>query len=133
MDSTPLYPGVLEMLLSLQNRQMAIVTNKPTNMTHKILQGLNIDDFFGAVRGGDDVARKKPDPTMIHEVMDELKMDPQEAIMIGDSPVDVRAARKAGIRVCGVTYGGIGAVDALVKSAPDFLVDSPDQLSQLLI
>jgi len=131
LNHTELYKGTHEMLATLSKLKLAVVTNKPTDMSEKILAGLRVRKYFADVRGGDDVVKKKPDPVMLLEVLTDLHLLPDDAIMIGDSPVDVEAARRAKMRVCGVTYGGIGDPDHLIAAKPDFLAHSPAEVTEL--
>ena len=131
LDHTQLYSGTKKMLGALSSMKLAVVTNKPSNMTEKILEGLGVRSVFSSIRGGDDIAKKKPDPAMIHEVMEELGVGAGKTIMVGDSPVDVEAAKRAGIPTCGVTYGGISKTEALLAAKPDFIAHSPAELVTL--
>ena len=131
LDHTHLYKGTVEMIHKLSHVKLAVVTNKPTHMSEKILQGLGVRKSFADVRGGDDLVKKKPDPVMLLEVLTDLHLLPDDAVMIGDSPVDVEAARRAKMRVCGVTYGGIGDTKELVHAKPDYLAHTPADLVTL--
>ena len=106
-DDTMPYEGVIETLTLLQNKgyRMAVCTNKPQLPTENLLRDLNMADFFEVVIGGDVLERKKPDPQMIHWVLDKMALDVSEAIMVGDSPNDIDAAKKASMRNVAVSYG----------------------------
>lgn len=127
---TRLYPGVKETLAVLkeqENKQIALVTNKPEDITAKILAGLGIKDFFELILGPESVKQMKPDPEGIKKVLAAFETVAEKAIMVGDSWVDVIAGRNADTVTCGVTYG-LGNREELIKSAPDFLIDSLTQL-----
>ncbi|MBZ8134050.1 phosphoglycolate phosphatase [Afifella sp. IM 167] len=104
---TRLYPGVAETLQSLRSEgiALAVLTNKPAEPTRLILEGLRIAPCFTAVIGGDSGLPKKPDPAVIHAALKMLGVSEEEALMVGDSPADVGAARNAGIPVVVVSYG----------------------------
>lgn len=106
-DETTPYEGVMETLAELkaQNYRMALCTNKPTQPTHNLLSVLGMEEFFELVIGGDKLSSKKPNPEMIHWVLEQMKVEPSQAIMIGDSPNDVQGARNAGIKNIAVSYG----------------------------
>lgn len=127
LDATYLYPGILRLVRSLNDHgiKMAVTTNKPVEHSVKILEGLQIASYFKTVLGGDSVACKKPDPEMLIQAMSALSAAPEETVLLGDSDVDVQAARAARIRVVGVTYG-IGEWDE--ATAPDEVIDEPLEL-----
>ena len=128
LDHTHLYTGVLEALRVLHRsngtrRMMAILSNKPVNPTRQISQALGLSEFFVQIYGGNSFPTKKPDPQGVEALLHETKCRNKEAIIIGDSDVDVLTARNAGIWSCGVTYGF--APHTLENAPPDVLVDSP--------
>jgi len=122
LDNTVTYPGVREGLESLAPRPMAVLTNKPVRFSCAILEGLGLSHFFRFVYGGNSFERKKPDPMGVKVLLRDLAAKTQEAMMVGDSDVDVRTARNAGIWACGVSYG-LGA-ESLRADPPDLLLDS---------
>ena len=100
------FPGVVDTLTRLDQAglRLGICTNKPTGLTNRLLQELDLARFFGSVAGGDGPARK-PDPRHIHVVIEGLGARADSALMIGDSMNDVAAARAAGIPVFVVPFG----------------------------
>jgi phosphoglycolate phosphatase len=122
LDNTVPYPGVREGLALLAKYPMAILTNKPVRFSGWILQGLGLADYFRYVYGGNSFEKKKPDPIGVEVLLRDLKMAPNEAMIVGDSDVDVRTARNSGIWACGVSYG-IG-LKVLREYPPDVMVDS---------
>src|SRR5215469_16179352 len=96
MDSTCTYPGVAEALEELRELPMAVLTNKPVRVSNRILEGLGLAKYFRAVYGGNSFETKKPDPLGAKKILNELSASPAEAMIIGDSEVDVQTARNAG-------------------------------------
>src|SRR5882762_7263232 len=96
MDSTCAYPGVPEALEELAVFPMAILTNKPVRVSVRILEELSLARYFRAVYGGNSFDTKKPDPLGAETILREFGAAPAEAILIGDSEVDVQTARNAG-------------------------------------
>lgn len=129
LDFTKLYPGVKESLdrLLAAGKRMAVLTNKPVRMSRHIVEGLAIGGHFFRVYGGNSFEFKKPDPIGITALLNETGIDRAHALMIGDSSVDVRTARNAGIRCCGVTYGF--QPESLADPAPELLVDRMEELA----
>lgn len=128
LDNTVLYPGVREGLerLAAQGHAMAILTNKPERISKMILKGLGVDHHFRHVYGGNTFERKKPDPMGVHKLLSDFSLEPAQAMMVGDSEIDVLTARNAAIWCCGVTYG-LGS-HLLSEYPPDVLLDSLAEL-----
>ncbi|MGC0776815.1 MAG: HAD-IA family hydrolase, partial [Candidatus Acidiferrum sp.] len=85
LDATRPYPGVVEALDSLSGFPMSVLTNKPTNMSVDILQGLGLAKSFRSIYGGDSFEKKKPDPTGALQILQEFGVSPAQAAMVGDS------------------------------------------------
>lgn len=129
LDATRAYPGVPEALAALAGCPMAVLTNKPAQMSVDILQGLGLADYFRSIRGGDSFERKKPDPAGALSILRELDITPQDSAMVGDSDVDIQTARNAGMLAIGVKYG-FGRHDPNLHPA-DIYVDSLTELVEL--
>jgi phosphoglycolate phosphatase len=105
LDTTRLYPGMEEALDAVAGCTLAVLTNKPGPFSRTILEGLGVAGRFARIWGYGDVAARKPDPAGLLRLVQELGGTKAEAWMIGDSAVDVRTGRAAGVRVAGVTWG----------------------------
>ena len=127
LDQTQPYPGVLETLDILSSRThgpprtLAVLTNKPLRFTRPILDGLGLASYFRYIYGEDSFSAKKPDPVGLLSILRDTGAAPREALLIGDSEIDVHTARNAGVRACGVTYGLSSS--QLAACPPDFLLD----------
>ena len=122
LDNTVLYPGAREALEALGGRSMAVLTNKPVRFSEEILKGLDAARYFRFVYGGNSFSCKKPDPVGVQTLLRDLGTSANEAMMIGDSAVDVRTARNAGIWSCGVSYG-LG-LESMRADPPDLMLDT---------
>ncbi len=127
LDFTHLYPGVLDALEAVRTladgslRQMAVLTNKPVGPARAICEGLGIDGYFFKIYGGDSFASKKPHPEGLLTLMQEAGVTPGETLMVGDSDVDVRTGRNAGVWVLGCSFGL--APETLHAAQPDAVAD----------
>ena len=135
LDYTHVYPGIVETLTAMRNvngleRKMAVLTNKPVVPSRQIVEALGLGQFFLHVYGGNSFATKKPDPLGAQALLKESHTRPEQAMMIGDSSIDVITGRNAGLWTCGVTYGF--APHTLCEAPPDVVVDTPGELAQLL-
>ena len=122
LDNTVTYPGVREALDLLEKHPMAVLTNKPVRFSERILEGLGISRYFRYVYGGNSLETKKPDPEGMNILLRAFATAPREAMIVGDSDVDVRTARNAGTWACGVSYG-LG-LEGLRAHPPDLMLDS---------
>ena len=125
LDTTRLYPGVAEALAALapDGPALAVLTNKPGDMSRTILEGLGVAARFARVLGAGDVPARKPDPAGLVALLAELGVAPADAWMVGDSPTDVETGRAARVRVAGVTWGFHPA--ALRAAGPDRVLEHP--------
>ena len=129
LDHTVTYPGVREALAELdatREHRMAVLTNKPVRFSEHILEGLGIAEHFQFVFGGNSFERKKPDPMGVELLLRNFGLEPQAAMMVGDSDVDVMTARNSGVFSCGVTYG-LG-MEGMRSTPPDLLLDTLAEL-----
>ncbi len=122
LDNTITYHGVREGLAKLAGFPMAVLTNKPVRFSREILHGLGLAGYFRYIYGGNSFERKKPDPMGVETLLRDFGAAPREALLVGDSEVDVLTARNAGTWACGVTYG-LGSA-RLAEFPPDILVHS---------
>jgi phosphoglycolate phosphatase len=101
------YPGAQEMLKVLYARGMklAVCTNKPTSLTHVILERLSLDRYFNCVLGGDSLPFRKPDPRVLLKVLTTLQATPVTSVLVGDSEVDAATASAAGVPFVLMTHG----------------------------
>ena len=132
-ERSRLYPGVREGLdrLAAGDGQLGCVTNKAAQFTEPLLEALGIRDYFSIVISGDTLPRKKPDPLPLLHAAEHFGIDPQDALMLGDSVSDVRAARAAGFGVVCVSYGYNHGRD-IGEAGPDKVIDSFTELNNLL-
>jgi phosphoglycolate phosphatase len=128
-----LYPGVSAGLDLLQARayQLGCVTNKAAQFTEPLLEALGIRDAFRIVISGDTLPEKKPSPVPLLHAAQYFGVDPADALMLGDSVSDVKAARAAGFKVICVSYGYNHGQD-IRDVEPDAVIDSFLDLQALL-
>ena len=132
LDNTYAYPGVIEALDALKTgpdgtpRAMAVLTNKPVGPSRAICDALGLSPYFFRIYGGNSFSTKKPDPEGARKLLEESGVRPEQAAIVGDSHVDVRTGRNAGLWTVGVTYGF--ATHTLEDEPPDVLVEEPREV-----
>ena len=106
-DNSLPFPDVVETLAGLRSEgaRLAVLTNKPQELTVPILDALNLSQYFGVICGAGRYSVNKPDARVVAHVLDELGGSDKAAVMIGDSAVDVATARAARIPVILLSYG----------------------------
>lgn len=117
------FPGLEECLerLSRRGARLAVCTNKREALSRKLLDALDLSKRFAALAGRDTFPVYKPHPDHLRGAVRLAGGDPQRAVMIGDSDVDVATAKAAGIPIIAVTFG---YTDVPVHDlAPDAIID----------
>jgi phosphoglycolate phosphatase len=128
-EQTVVYPGIRDFLERLEGQRLAVVTNKPLDLSLRLLDGLGLRRHFPVVLGGESCAAKKPDPLPVLEALRRLGATPQGAVMIGDHHTDLRAGRAAGVATCFCAWG-IGEDGG---EPCDFRAERPADLARLLL
>jgi phosphoglycolate phosphatase len=133
LDYTTLYPGVMDCIerLHAAGKHLAVLTNKPVNISRIIMEGLRASRYFFRIYGGNSFDFKKPNPIGVETLMREAGCPRESTMMVGDSSVDIQTARKAGIVSCGVTYGF--QPETLNDPKPDLLIDRMDALADWVL
>ncbi len=128
-----LYPGVQEGLDALAARGLKIgcVTNKAACFTEPLISSLGVAERFAIVISGDTLPEKKPSPLPLLHAAEYFGVAPADALMVGDSVSDVKAARAAGFSIVCVSYGYNHGVD-IREAEPDAVIDSLMELDGLL-
>lgn len=122
---TRVFPGVAEMLAGLGGRK-STATTKGTRTTRAVLEQFGLLTHFEHVQGTDGFPAK-PEPDVIRASLAGLGARAEECLFIGDSPADMEAGRRAGVRICAVRWG-YGNLEAMARWEPDFWIDSPAEL-----
>lgn len=130
-EQTVLMPGAREALTALEGLPLAVLTNKPRAATNAVLEGLRIAGCFRSVIAGDDLPYLKPDPALLREVAERLRVPVSALAMVGDGPQDVLCGRNAGAFTVGI-LGGIADPQSLRDAHPDRLLASLHELPRAL-
>lgn len=117
------YPGVSEVLASLKSdgHILTVATGKSRSGLDRVLANLSMSTFFHATRCADETA-SKPDPLMLHELMQEMAVPAADTVMVGDTAFDLEMASNAGIRSIAVSYGA-HPVERLLPHKPQRCID----------
>ncbi|MGE8546217.1 HAD family hydrolase [Alcaligenes sp. WGS1538] len=123
-----LFDGILPFLGELRGRRVAlgVATGKSRQGLDRVLQQASLGAFFDATRCADET-RGKPDPEMLHQLLDELMLEPSQVLMVGDTVHDIHMAANAGMDSVAVTYGAHDP-HTLAQARPTVMVDSVAQM-----
>jgi phosphoglycolate phosphatase len=124
-DRSRPFPGLVDVLerLGASGSRLAVCTNKTEQMSVKLLHLLDLSRHFGAIVGRDTIPGvRKPDPRHLLGTIERAGGDPRRAVMVGDSDVDIAAARAAAIPVIAVSFGYVHA--PVATFGPDAVIDS---------
>ncbi len=132
-DHARLYEGVRDALTALTGRRLplAVLSNKPHDLTVRTIDGLDIGDLFHPVRGCVSEAERKPAPGPALAIAREWGLPAASVVLVGDSSTDVATARAAGMRSVAVTWGFRDAAE-LRAAGPDYLVSEPTELVRVI-
>ncbi|MGZ5442042.1 MAG: HAD family hydrolase [Thermoanaerobaculia bacterium] len=122
--------ATLERLASL-GVEMAVCTNKPTVFSRKILDFLELSRYFRAIVGPDAAGARKPDARHLLVTLESVRCAPEEALFVGDMPIDVRAARNSGIDIAVVATGS-STREELDAAEPDHFLERFSDLIKIV-
>ncbi|MCO7244908.1 HAD-IA family hydrolase [Halomonas sp. Mc5H-6] len=131
VDTTPMrfFAGVEDHLARLRlngAQKLAVATGKSRRGLDRVFQETGSLDWFHASRTADET-RSKPHPQMLQELLDELSIPAERAVMVGDTEYDLEMARSLGMPRVGVSYG-VHSPERLAASQPHEIVHSVDEL-----
>lgn len=127
------YPGAAGVLDVYRDggTPVAVVTSKLRDMALRTLDCCGLDAYFEVLVGADDVEAGKPDPEPVRAALDALGVAPSPSVLfVGDSPYDVEAGKRAGIRTAGALWGPYGR-EVLKEAGADYLLDNLDEVVAL--
>lgn len=133
LDKTKLYNGMKNCLDILKENDviLAIATNKPQNFARQIVEKLLSEYNFIKVLGGCPERPKKPDISIINEILSDVPKD-NRIFMIGDSNVDIQTAKNANIYSIGCAWGFRGR-EELHNAGADFIAEVPTDIASFML
>ena len=130
VNQTDFYPHGREILEHFKDKKQAICSNKPEGFVRQILESLNGLHPFEAIVCGDSLKSKKPDSEGLNFILEQLNVSAEEAVIIGDSPVDIETGKRAGVYTCAVNYG-LGFAEEITAAKPDCSIDCLSELKEI--
>ena len=129
LDTTRPYPGIPELLKALTERgiQVCVLSNKPHADTCGVVRHFFPEIPFAQIRGQVEGVPVKPDPTGALLIARALSLPPDAFVYLGDTNVDMRTARNAGMHPVGVTWG-FRPAEELTQAGAEHLIGNPLEL-----
>ena len=132
-DKTAPYPGVPELLEHLwaAGVSIAVLSNKAHALAVPVIEGY-FPQKFQYIQGGVEGLPLKPDPALLLKLMENMGATQENTLFVGDSDVDIRTAKHAGVTSCGVLWGFRGR-EELEREGADLLASSAKELETLIL
>lgn len=127
-----LFDGIVDVLGLVRQRDamLAVATGKSRVGLNRVLEQVQLNSMFHTTRCADETV-SKPDPTMLHEILAELQLEPDQVLMVGDTTHDIDMATNAAIDSMAVTYGAHD-IPTLTASSPTVMVSSVAEMQSWL-
>ena len=128
-----LFDGVKDTLSCLKKDgcKLAIATNRGRNTAEPLLEYLEIADMFDKVVCESDVSNKKPHPEMIEQILNDVGCNKTEAMMVGDTKVDIMIGKNSNVKTCLVSYKD--SIDEEIKQLnPEYVINSFSDLNKIV-
>ena len=128
-----MYEGVEKSIIDLKAKDFLLgcVTNKPAIYTEALMNHSRLADFMDIIVSGDTTEKKKPDPLPILHALNQLNIEPKDAIMVGDSVVDIEAGFEAGTYIFTVPYG-YQFGESIISDKVDYAMSNFSELTQII-
>ena len=128
-----LMPNVRRVLRYLKgkNYKLAIASNRPTKFSQILIHHLNIDQYFNYVLCADKLRFNKPNPEILHKIMQRLRVKSTQTLYVGDMTTDAQAGKRAGVRTIIVTTGS-SAISEIKKTHPQGIIHNLSALLKVL-
>ena len=132
-DQTAPYPGMLQAVRRLKEAgvSIAVLSNKADEMAGPVVEGY-YPQIFPLVQGALTGIPTKPDPTLLHRLMERMGASQENTLFVGDSNVDIQTAKNGGLTSCGVLWG-FRSRQELEQEGADYLASTPEDLLTLIL
>ena len=130
-----IFPGIKELLESLKTDgfRMGVVTSRTRESAQRYMDMFGIGDYFEEMVSCDDTEIHKPNPEPILLCLKKMGITAEEALMVGDSPFDIKCANNAGVKSVLVGWRITGDGQTLIDDArEDFTISEPSELVGVL-
>ncbi len=133
IDESVFFSNVEQVIELLKNNsyKISLLTTKAQDQTERILEHFNIIKKFDLVMGRTNGIPHKPDPTPLLMICDNLKINPENTLMVGDTELDILCGKNANAKTVAITYG-YRTLEKLKEYSPDYIIDDLIELKSIL-
>lgn len=133
IDSSELYANTFLLLehLKKENIKTGLLTTKGHDQAEKISSHFGIDEYLDAIEGRKNGIPIKPAPDQFLDICEKANVNPSEALMVGDTELDILCGKNAGAKTCAVSYG-YRKTEEIIKLNPDYLIDDLSEIISLV-
>lgn len=128
-ENSGIFPGIMGVIEKLKSGGylLGVVSNNWQSQLEATLGRCGLAEKFDAVIGLNGIKKLKPDPALLLKCVEDLGVSGKECVYVGDMAVDIIAAKNAGLKSIGVTYG-YNSEEKLKKQRPDYIAGSPEDI-----
>ena len=133
IDDSKFYPGVIETLQYLQQKNIyiSLLTTKGQDQAEKIIKHFNLDKYFNFIMGRRDGIGHKPSAEPLLVICKEIDVKPEETLIVGDTELDILCGKSANASTCAVTYG-YRTKENLEENKPDYIISELYELKDII-
>lgn len=132
--SPTLFDGIEDLLKHLEKQgiQWGIVTNKPRRFTNRLIESMQLTVTPACVVSGDDAPQPKPAPLTLLLACEQISVNPQDCMYVGDAERDIEAGRAAGMKTVVALFGYIDVTDQPDEWGADAMIETPQDLCLMI-
>lgn len=132
-NKTKPYTGIEDLIEKLKSLKfkLAVLSNKPHQDTLRVIDNYFKLETFDIVLGQRKGVETKPNPAGVFEILNDLRLNSEEVVYIGDTNVDMQTAKAANIRSIGVTWG-FRSEEELVMNGAYYIVNQPNEIIDII-
>jgi phosphoglycolate phosphatase len=112
---------------------LALLTNKPEQLSRRLLEAFHLAPFFFMLIGGDSGFPRKPDPAGLLALVDAAGAAPRSTLLVGDSTIDQQTAGAGGVNFCLAGYGFGRLREAISLGKDDLLAEESGHLAAVVL
>lgn len=133
MDDCHTLPGCIEALEWLREKgiRTGLATSNSQRVAERVLELNGLSSFFTSVVGRRPDLPMKPHPAPILKCLEEMRVDPEDSVMVGDSPRDIEAAKSAGVYAIAIP-SPFSRLEAIMDAGVDRVIGSLENLPSLI-
>ncbi len=132
-NRTFIYDGINDLLCDLKDKGviLAVASNKPDYFSQIMVEKLFGKSMFKYVYGNKEGVSHKPEPDILYNIIEISGFEKSEVIMIGDTDVDIKTGKNAGVKTIGCVWG-FRKLQELKQAKADFIVNSPSDILNII-